>query len=100
MNVPEQFDLINGLIEVVLVILDNLHAHHLFGVNVIALNRLRESGTSKIFNHLISARHNAIYHDWEIFCLLKTCLFTVENDSQIVTIVDYVVELSRIKGVI
>lgn len=39
-DVAEQFNLINTLVEIVLVVLDNLHAHHLLCVDVVTLNRL------------------------------------------------------------
>ena len=42
-NVPQKLDFINGLVEVVLVVLNDLHAHHLLGVDVVALDCLTES---------------------------------------------------------
>lgn len=39
-NESEKFDLINRLIKVVFIILNDFHANHLLGVNIIALNSL------------------------------------------------------------
>jgi hypothetical protein len=41
-DVTQKFNLVDTLIEVVLVVLDDLHAYHLLGMDVIALDRLGE----------------------------------------------------------
>lgn len=45
-NESEKFDFIDTLIKVVLIVLNNLHAHHLFSVDVIALDSFGESSGS------------------------------------------------------
>jgi hypothetical protein len=40
LDIPQKFDFINRLIEVVFVILDNLHADHLFSMNIVTLDSL------------------------------------------------------------
>ena len=98
--IPQELDLINRLIEVVLVVLNNLHADHLFGVDVITLNGLRESCTSQVLNNLITACHDAVDDDWEIFRFFETSLLSIKDNTQGVTVVDDVVKLSRIEFVI
>lgn len=58
LDIPQQLNLVNRLVKVVLIILDDLHADHLFRVNIVALNRFRKGRTSQILDNLISARHN------------------------------------------
>jgi len=38
----QEFNLINGLVEVILIILNDLHANHLFSVDIVALDSFRE----------------------------------------------------------
>ena len=38
----QQFDLVHRLVEIVFVVLDDLHANHLLSVDVVALNSFRE----------------------------------------------------------
>ena len=50
---PQQLDLVEALVEEVLVVLDDLDAHRLAGVQVEALHRLRERRRAQVLAHLV-----------------------------------------------
>ena len=54
LDVAQQLDLVEGLVEEVLVVLDDLDADHLAGEEVDALHRLREGGRAQVLLHLPS----------------------------------------------
>jgi hypothetical protein len=43
-DIPQQLDFVDGLVHVILVVLDNLHANHLLTLNIKDLHGLRKSG--------------------------------------------------------
>jgi len=100
LNVSKQLNLIYTLIEVVFVILDDLHTHHLLCVDVIALDSFRESSTAQVLYYLVSASHNTVDHNREVFGLFKASLLSVENHSEVVAVVNYTVELSWIEFIV
>ena len=99
-DVAQQLDLVNRLVEVVLVVLDDLHAHHLLRMNVVALDSLRKGCTSKVLDNLIATSYNAVDDDREVFCLFKARFFAIKDHTQVVTVVDHAVELSRVELIV
>lgn len=69
-------------------------------MDVIALDGLTESRRAQVLNHLVSAGYDAIDDDREVFGLFESSLLAVENHPEVIAVVDYVVELSRIKFVV
>ena len=96
----QELDLIDRLVEVVLVILDDLHADHLLSVDVVALNGLRECSRTQILNHLVAAGDDRVNDYWEILGLFEAGLLSVEDNSKVVAVVDDAVELCRIEVVV
>ena len=99
-DVSKEFDFINGLIEVILVILNDFHANHLLRMDVITLDSFRKGCATKIFDYLVPACDDAIDDDWEVFGLFETSLFTIKYYSQVIAVIDNAIELSRVELVI
>ena len=99
-DISQKFDLINRLIEVILIVLNNLHANHLLCVDVIALNGFREGGTAEIFDDLVATCNNTIDDNREVFGLLEACLLSIENNAQVVAVIDDTIKLSWVELVI
>jgi hypothetical protein len=54
----QKLDLIYRLIEVIFVVLNDLHTNHLLGMDIVALNGLRERCGTEVFNDLISTTND------------------------------------------
>ena len=57
-DVPKELDLIDGLVHVILVVLDDLHANHLLRLNVEHLDCLREGGRAEVLKNLVPSGNN------------------------------------------
>ena len=100
LDVSEEFDLINRLVEVILIILNNLHADHLLRMNIVALDSLREGSATQVLDHLVTSSHDTVDHDREVLRLFEASFLTVEDHAQVVTIIDDVVELGGVELVV
>jgi len=98
--VAQKLNFINTLIEVVFVIFYNFHAYHLLSMDVITLNSFTKCCWAKILNYLVSACYDAINDYWEVFCFFKASFLSIKNNSQVVAIINYFVELCWIKFVV
>lgn len=98
--ITKKFDFINALVKVVFIVFNNLHTNHLLRMNIVALDGLAECSRAQILNHLISTGNDAIDYYREVFRLLKPSFLSVEDDSQVVTVINYLVKLSWIKLII
>ena len=99
-DVTQQLDLVDRLIKVVLVVFNDLHAHHLFRMDVVALDGLGESSAAEILNDLIATGDNAVDNNWEVFGLFEASFLPIKNDTQIITVVNDTVKLGRIELII
>mmetsp|Transcript_126574 Transcript_126574/g.269976 ORF Transcript_126574/g.269976 Transcript_126574/m.269976 type:complete len:387 (+) Transcript_126574:721-1881(+) len=98
-DVLQQLDLIQGLVEEVLVVLDDLHADHLVVLQIKALNSSREGSRSKVLKNLIPRSDHCVHANGELLRLLEACLVPLENDAEAEGVVDDAIELDGIKGV-
>lgn len=98
-NKSKQFDFINTLVKVVLVVFNDLQTNHLFCVNIVALNCFRKCCRTKIFNNLISSCNDWVNDDWEFFCFFKSCFLSVKDYLQVITVVNNLVKLSRVEAI-
>jgi len=96
----KKLDLVDTLIKIVLVILDDLHANHLLGVDIVALDGFGEGRGAQVFHHLVSATNDGVDHDWEVFGFFESGLFSVEDNSQVVAIEDGLVKLSWVELIV
>ena len=99
-DVSQELNFVNRLVEVILVVLDNLHAHHLLRVDIVALNSFRERSASQVFDDLVTASNDAVDNDREVFGLLETSLFPIKDNSQLVAIVDDIVKFCRVELIV
>ena len=82
LEIVQQHDLVQTLIEEVLVVLDDLDADHLAGMQIQALDRLRERRRAEILLHLIPCRNQRMQPDGEILVLLKAGTPPLMDDLQ------------------
>lgn len=99
-DVPQKLDLVNRLVKVVFVVLDDLHAHHLLSVDVVALDSLAECSRAQVLHHLVPSGYNRVDHDWEVFRLLEAGLLSVKHHSQAITVINDLVKFCRVELVI
>mmetsp|Transcript_27575 Transcript_27575/g.68551 ORF Transcript_27575/g.68551 Transcript_27575/m.68551 type:complete len:245 (-) Transcript_27575:283-1017(-) len=71
LEVREQLDLVERLVKEVLVVLDDLNAHHLARVKVEALHCLGEGGGSQVLLHLVPRGDQRVDADREVLVLLE-----------------------------
>lgn len=95
----QQFDLVDALVEVVFVVFDDLHAHHLLSVDVVALDCLRERCRAQVLHHLVPSCDYRVHHNRKVFCLFEACFFSVENNSEVVAVVYHAFELGWVEFV-
>jgi len=69
-------------------------------MQIITSNCFWKSCRSKVFHNLISPSNDGIDDDLEFSALLKSCLFSIKNNSQIIAVIDHTVEFSRIKFIV
>ena len=69
--VPQQLDLVEALVEEVLVVLDDLDAHRLAGVQVEALHRLREGRRAEVLLDLVPRSDERVDTDGEVLVLFE-----------------------------
>lgn len=71
-DVLEQLDLVQALVEEVLVVLDDLHAHVHPRLQVVRLDRLAERRAAQVLRHVVPPRHHRVQLHREVLLLLET----------------------------
>ena len=95
-NIFKQFDFINGLIEIVLIIFDDFETDIFVGEQVFAADRLRKGCLSQVGGDLVSARDHRMDYDRKLFRFFEACSFPVENHVQIKSVVPNSVRMQRV----
>mmetsp|Transcript_58882 Transcript_58882/g.170820 ORF Transcript_58882/g.170820 Transcript_58882/m.170820 type:complete len:212 (-) Transcript_58882:1090-1725(-) len=96
----KQLDLVKGLVHIILVVLDNLHADHLARVQVEALHGPGEGSRPQVVQHLISSRNDAVDLDRELLDLFESRAVPFVHDTQVEAVEDHAVALGRVEGVL
>ena len=71
-DVREQLHLVQGLVEEVLVVLYDLHAHVRPCRHVVRLDGFTERGRSQEIRHQVTGRDHGVEEDREVFLLLES----------------------------
>ena len=82
-DVPQQLDLVQGLVEVVLVVLHNLEADDVAGVEVHSLHSLGERGASEVLRELVPPGDDVADSNREILLLLEARAVQPVDDWQV-----------------
>ena len=80
---PEKLDFVQALIEKVLAVFDDLHAHEHAGLQIVRLNRLAERCAAQVLCDLVTASHDGAHDDGEVFLLFKASAVVPVDDAQL-----------------
>ena len=75
---PEQLDLVNGLVNKVLVVLDDLQAAVEIPLQILHVHALGERGRPQKLHDSISPGNQGPNHNWEILRILESRSFSVD----------------------
>mmetsp|Transcript_65644 Transcript_65644/g.172006 ORF Transcript_65644/g.172006 Transcript_65644/m.172006 type:complete len:489 (+) Transcript_65644:75-1541(+) len=95
----QQLDLVKGLVYVVLVVLDDLHADHLAGLEVQALHRPREGRRAQVVQNLVARCDDGVHHDRELLGVLEARPVPLVDHTQREGVEDDAVPLGGVEGV-
>mmetsp|Transcript_44125 Transcript_44125/g.140545 ORF Transcript_44125/g.140545 Transcript_44125/m.140545 type:complete len:205 (-) Transcript_44125:1017-1631(-) len=96
---PEDLNFVKGLVEKVLLVLDDLHANHPARLHIDALHRAREGGSAQVAQHPVARGDDTVERDGKFLCLLEACPAAFIHDSQGKGVVDGTVQFHRVERV-
>ena len=82
-DVTQQLDLVQGLVEVVLVVLDDLEADQASSGGVQGLHRLREGRRPEEVGHLVAARYELVAARGEVLRVLEARAAAAVHDPEV-----------------